>query len=87
MKTKITLLLMAFSVFVGNLYSQVTPPFDANHPDLRNCGVAPNYYLDVFNCNSNNFTLKDVFLSLTDVNGTPDEHLFVHTGIYATIAT
>ena len=71
MKTKITLLLLAFSVFVGNLYSQVTPPFDANHPDLRNCGVAPNYYLDVFNCNSNNFTLKDVFLSLTDVNGVP----------------
>ena len=67
MKTKITLFLLAFSMFVGNIYSQ----FDANHPDLRNCGVAPNYYLDVFNCNSENFTLKDVFLSLTDVNGVP----------------
>ncbi|SHH07915.1 SprB repeat-containing protein, partial [Flavobacterium fluvii] len=71
MKTKITHFLLAFFMFVGNIFSQVSPPFDANHPDLRNCGVAPNYYLDVFNCNSNNFTLKDVFLSLTDVNGVP----------------
>ena len=67
MKTKFTFLLLTFLTFVGNTYSQ----FDANHPDLRNCGSAPNYYTDVFNCNSNNFTLRDVFLSITDVNGVP----------------
>jgi gliding motility-associated-like protein len=67
MKAKITYFLLTFLMFVGNTYSQ----FDANHPDLRNCGLAPNYYTDVFNCNSNNFTLKDVFLSLTDINGIP----------------
>ncbi|WNM18414.1 HYR-like domain-containing protein [Flavobacterium capsici] len=67
MKSKITLLLLILFTTIGNLYSQ----FDAQHPDLRNCGVAPNYYLDVFNCNSNNFTLNNVFLSLTNVNGQP----------------
>ena len=67
MKTKITLLLLTLFMFVGNVYSQ----FDTNHPDLRLCGTAPNYYLDAFNCTSNNFTLKDVFLSLTTVTGVP----------------
>ncbi|WP_396141325.1 hypothetical protein [Flavobacterium sp.] len=56
MKTKITFFLLTFFMFVGNTYSR----FHANHTDLRNCGcgLAPNYYTDVFNCNSNNFTLK-----------------------------
>ena len=54
MKTKITFFLLTFFMFVGNTYSQ----FDVNHPDVRNCGLAPNYYTDVFNCNSNNFMLK-----------------------------
>ena len=67
MKSKITLLLLSFFLFSGNMYSQ----FDSQHPDLRLCGTAPNYYLDVFNCTSNNFTLNNVFLSLTNVNGQP----------------
>ncbi|WP_284653831.1 HYR-like domain-containing protein, partial [Flavobacterium terrisoli] len=67
MKSKITLLLLTLFMCVSNSYSQ----FDAQHPDLRNCGSAPNYYLDVFNCNSNNFTLDQVFLSLMNVNGQP----------------
>jgi VCBS repeat-containing protein len=67
MKSKITFLLLAFFLFVSNTYSQ----FDANHPDLRLCGVAPNYYTNVFNCNSANFTLQDVFLSITNANGVP----------------
>jgi gliding motility-associated-like protein len=67
MKAKITFLLFAMLMLSGKMYSQ----FDAQHPDLRLCGSAPNYYLDVFNCNSNNFTLDQVFLSLTNVNGQP----------------
>lgn len=67
MKSKITFLLLALFMFVSNTYSQ----FDAQHPDLRLCGSPPNYYLDAFNCTSNNFTLNDVFLSLTNVDGTP----------------
>ena len=67
MKAKITFLLLALFTIVGNTYSQ----FDAQHPDLRLCGSAPNYYLDYYNCTSNNFTLDNVFLSLTNVNGQP----------------
>jgi gliding motility-associated-like protein len=67
MKAKITFLLLMCFMFAGNMYSQ----FDAQHPDLRLCGSPPNYYLDVFNCTSNNFTLNQVFLSLTNVNGQP----------------
>ena len=54
MKTKITFFLLTFLLFIGNTYSL----FDAIYPDLRNCGLATNYYTDVFNCNSNNFMLK-----------------------------
>ncbi|MBC7607223.1 MAG: SprB repeat-containing protein, partial [Burkholderiales bacterium] len=67
MKSKITFLLLACLMFVGNLYSQ----FDAQHPDLRLCGSSPNYYLDVFNCTSNNFTLNNVYLTLTSPQGAP----------------
>jgi gliding motility-associated-like protein len=68
MKAKITFLLLGMlMLFSGKMYSQ----FDAQHPDLRLCGSAPNYYLDAFNCTSNNFTLDQVFLSLTNVNGQP----------------
>ncbi|MFV8367925.1 PKD domain-containing protein, partial [Flavobacterium sp. XS1P27] len=70
MKSNFTLLLLTFFLFVGNTYSQ-NEPIDSNHPDLRLCGVAPNYYLDVFTCKSENYTLKDVFLSITNVNGQP----------------
>lgn len=66
MKAKFTLFLLI--VFGFNvLHSQ----FSNDKPDLRLCGVAPNYYQDYFNCTSNNYTLNDVFLSLTDVNGVP----------------
>ena len=54
MKIKITFFLLTFLMFVSNTYSR----FDANQTDIRNCGLAPNYYTDVFNCNSNNFMLK-----------------------------
>ncbi len=54
-------------MFVNNSYSQ----FDGNHPDLRLCGSPPNYYLDLYNCDSNNFELDNVYLSLTNINGQP----------------
>lgn len=54
-------------MFVGNTYSQ----FDANQTDMRNCGLATNYYTDVFNCNSNNFTFKtEVFSNKLKKNET-----------------
>ncbi len=66
MKAKFTLFLLIVLGF--NLgYSQ----FTADKPDLRLCGSSPDYYLDYFNCTSNNYTLDNVFLSLTDVNGVP----------------
>ncbi|WP_310381827.1 HYR domain-containing protein [Flavobacterium sp.] len=64
MKTKITLILLAFFMFVSNTYSQ----FDAQHPDLRLCG---------YNCTANNASVTNVYLSAT-VNGTPLEN-FVPT--------
>ncbi|MBP8157376.1 MAG: hypothetical protein KAX93_03280, partial [Flavobacterium sp.] len=67
MKSKITFLLLTLFMCVSNSYSQ----FTSNYPDLRLCGNSPNYYLDLFNCDSNNFELTDVFLSLTNVNGQP----------------
>jgi large repetitive protein len=67
MKAKITFLM--FCLFCG--ISWVNAQFSSDRPDLRLCGSAPNYYLDYFNCTSNNYTLDDVFLSLTDVNGVP----------------
>ncbi|MDI5889445.1 beta strand repeat-containing protein, partial [Flavobacterium yafengii] len=76
MKTKITLLLLTLFMFVGNIYSQ----FDSNHPDLRNCGTAPNYYLDLFNCESNNFELKNVYLTLVLGDGTPLTDSFCNIG-------
>jgi hypothetical protein len=67
MKTKITFFLLTFLMFVGNTYSQ----FDANQTDMRNCGLATNYYTDVFNCNSNNFTFKtEVFSNKLKKNET-----------------
>ncbi len=40
----------------------VNRSFSQTQADLRNCG---------YNCTSNNYTLNDVFLSLTDVYGVP----------------
>jgi len=57
------LVLIGFNTMYGQ--------FSADRPDLRLCGSPPNYYLDYYNCASNNYTLVDVFLSLTDVNGVP----------------
>ena len=67
MKTKLRLLILLVFVGFNTIYSQ----FSAIRPDLRLCGSPPNYYLDYYNCTSNNYTLVDVFLSLTDVNGVP----------------
>jgi gliding motility-associated-like protein len=67
MKPKITLLLLFILIGFNNVFSQTTP----QHPDLRTCGSAPNFYEDYFNCTSNNYTLDQVFLSLTNVNGVP----------------
>ncbi|MGV7107993.1 PKD domain-containing protein, partial [Flavobacterium sp. U410] len=67
MKAKITLLLLIIAIGLNMSYGQ----FTADKPDLRLCGTAPNYYTDYFNCTSNNYTLDDVFLSLTDINGVP----------------
>ncbi|MCG2611730.1 PKD domain-containing protein, partial [Flavobacterium sp. SM15] len=67
MKPKITLLLLFILIGINNVFSQFTP----QHPDLRLCGSPPNYYEDYFNCTSNNYTLDQVFLSLTNVNGVP----------------
>jgi hypothetical protein len=67
MKAKITFLI--FCLFCG--ISWVNAQFSSDRPDLRLCGSAPNYYIEYFNCSSNNYTLDDVFLSLTDVNGIP----------------
>lgn len=67
MKPKITLLLLFILFGFNNVFSQFTP----QKPDLRLCGSAPNYYQDYFNCTSNNYTLDQVFLSLTNVNGVP----------------
>ncbi|WP_144680551.1 PKD domain-containing protein, partial [Flavobacterium cauense] len=67
MKPKITLLLLFILLGINNVFSQFTP----QKPDLRLCGTAPNYYEDYFNCTSNNYTLDQVFLSLTNVNGVP----------------
>ncbi|ESU25432.1 hypothetical protein FSS13T_16650 [Flavobacterium saliperosum S13] len=67
MKPKITLLLLFILLGLNNAFSQFTP----QKPDLRLCGTAPNYYEDYFNCSSNNYTLDQVFLSLTNINGVP----------------
>ena len=53
--------------YTTSSFSQFTP----DKPDLRLCGSAPNYYLDYYSCVSNNYTLNQVFLSLTNVNGVP----------------
>ncbi|MCD8518492.1 MAG: PKD domain-containing protein [Flavobacterium sp.] len=67
MKTRLRFLVMLVLVGFNTMYGQ----FSADRPDLRLCGSPPNYYLDYYNCTSNNYTLVDVFLSLTDVNGVP----------------
>ncbi|MDT8346245.1 MAG: gliding motility-associated C-terminal domain-containing protein [Flavobacteriaceae bacterium] len=64
------LALQSFGQFTPN------PPFSQDKPDLRFCssgGFSTNQdaYINYFNCNSNNFTLDDVFLSLTTVTGVP----------------
>ena len=66
-KSLLIVVLLFFLGFLSKSYSQ----FSADRPDLRLCGSAPDYYLGYFNCTSNNYTLVDVFLSLTDVNGVP----------------
>nr|WP_294936760.1 gliding motility-associated C-terminal domain-containing protein [uncultured Flavobacterium sp.] len=70
MKPKITLLLLFLFIGINNVFSQA-PQFSPEHPDLRLCGSPPNYYEDYFNCTSNNYTLDEVFLSLTNINGVP----------------
>lgn len=67
MKTKITISIILICLGFNFVHSQ----FTTTKPDLRLCGTAPNYYQEYFNCTSNNYTLDDVFLSLTDVNGVP----------------
>ena len=67
MKIKSTFLILFISIWVNQFYGQFTP----QKPDLRNCGSAPNYYLDYFNCTSNNYTLDDVFLSISNSSGVP----------------
>ncbi|MFD2890719.1 hypothetical protein ACFS5J_01670, partial [Flavobacterium chuncheonense] len=67
MRTKITLLLLFIAMGFNVSYAQ----FNAQQPDLRLCGNPPNYYEDYYNCTSNNYTIDDVFLSLTNVNGQP----------------
>ena len=67
MKTKITLAIFIFILGINSIFSQ----FTSDRPDLRLCGSAPNYYTDYFNCTSNNYTLDNVFLSLTNINGVP----------------
>ena len=67
MKIKSTFLILFISIWVNQFYGQFTP----QKPDLRNCGSAPNYYLDYFNCTSNNYTLNDVFLSISNSSGVP----------------
>ncbi|SEJ07830.1 PKD domain-containing protein, partial [Flavobacterium terrigena] len=67
MKIKSTFLILFISIWVNQFYGQFTP----QKPDLRNCGSAPNYYTDYFNCTSNNYTLDDVFLSISNSSGVP----------------
>ncbi|WP_444542647.1 HYR-like domain-containing protein, partial [Flavobacterium orientale] len=67
MKTKLSFLLLLIFISYSNLYAQFTP----QTPDLRLCGNPPSYYLNYFNCTSNNYTLDQVYLSLTNVNGVP----------------
>ena len=67
MKIKSTLLILFISLWVNQFYGQ----FTLQKPDLRNCGSAPNYYLDYFNCSSNNYSLNNVFLSISNSVGTP----------------
>ena len=67
MKAKITISIFFICLGFNFVHSQ----FTTTKPDLRLCGTAPNYYKDYFNCTSNNYTLKDVFLSITDVNAVP----------------
>jgi len=73
MKPKITLLLLFILLGFNNVFSQ--NPFPPGKPDLRLCGSAPNYYLDYYNCTSNNYTLNNVYLSInvdTNGDGIPD---------------
>ena len=56
MKAKITLLLLVIAIGIKTSHAQFSP----DRPDLRLCGTAPNYYLDYFNCTSNNYTLDNV---------------------------
>ncbi|WP_333694527.1 PKD domain-containing protein, partial [Flavobacterium sp.] len=67
MKTKLFYLLTLILFSISNLFAQ----FTTQTPDLRLCGSPPNYYQNYFNCTSNNYTLNQVFLSLTNVNGVP----------------
>src|SRR6478609_6358806 len=67
MKIKSTFLILFISIWVNQFYGQFTP----QKPDLRNCGSAPNYYTDYFNCTSNNYTLDNVFLSISNSSGVP----------------
>ncbi|CCG53278.1 Protein of unknown function precursor; putative adhesin [Flavobacterium indicum GPTSA100-9 = DSM 17447] len=67
MKTKITPLILSLCFWISFTYGQ----FTTDKPDLRNCGSAPNYYLDYFNCTSNNYTLDNVYLSISSSSGVP----------------
>lgn len=67
MKIKSTLLIVFISLWINHIYGQFTP----QKPDLRNCGTPPNYYTDYFKCTSNNYTLDNVFLSISNSVGVP----------------
>ena len=81
MKTKITISIFLICLGFNFVHSQ----FTTTKPDLRLCGTAPNYYQDFYNCTSNNYTLNDVFLSLTDVNGVPLNNTTCTPGVSQTM--
>ena len=81
MKTKITLVILITLLGINSIFSQ----FSGTRPDLRLCGSAPNYYTDYFNCKSNNYTLDNVFLSATDINGVPLDNTTCIPGVSQTM--
>ena len=81
MKTIITLVILITLLGINSIFSQ----FSGTRPDLRLCGSAPNYYTDYFNCKSNNYTLDNVFLSATDINGVPLDNTTCIPGVSQTM--
>ena len=75
MKTRLYLSLLTLFFSVSALFSQIT-----QMPDLRECGY-PNSYDVYYTCKSNNYTLNDVFLSLTNVNGVPISNTSCEIGV------